>query len=125
MKPLAAVVGLALLYSGCGCTEIGCSSHLQVLSAVDGVEEAEAVFEGQTTLRCRVGMTTPHCSGVRKPSGGVTFTFMAEPEAMQTVRLYEASGALIRELRTTPMIRIEQPNGEDCEPSCKVASVTL
>lgn len=115
-----------MAFSGCGCTEIGCGSALEVtVQSPAGVEAVEVIVDGSPPVRCEVGVTSALCSSTRNADGSLLIVVGGEPARMLVVRLYGSGGVLIAEKPVTPTIDVLRPNGEDCPPTCTRGEVVL
>ena len=120
-----AAVALALLAAGCStaaepktCTEIGCTSGLTIKldAAPAGPIRVELLAGGENGARYVVD-----CPTVQGCAGGAWFPGFTGDYAV--VRATTSEGAFNWEVR--PTYSVVQPNGPDCPPTCRTATVTL
>ena len=98
------------------CTLIGCSDGLVV--RVDGAAD------GTTTIELRMPLRPPKvltCGGPAQCASGVLF----EHETPEHATIVVTSGGREQVMDAEPAYVTGRPNGPDCEPECRQATVTV
>ncbi|HEU0012273.1 MAG TPA: hypothetical protein VFQ45_01245 [Longimicrobium sp.] len=105
------------LLAGCGgiagvCTEIGCATGLTVRlgAAPAGGYRVEAIVAGQEQR-------------VHECAAGTTCEVLFEDFAPQQVTVRVTGGGAAREETFTPSYQVSYPNGPECGPECRNATV--
>jgi hypothetical protein len=122
LKLALLIILVGSLAPGCGtserleaCTLIGCDSELRVVLTAPPAEPYRVeVFEPSTPSR-RVA----ECN-----SGGVcSLRFVDYTPVQVTIEIITASDTLRRS--ATPSYAVSRPNGPQCDPECRAATVTV
>ena len=119
LLPLAFILAAPALLStlsGCiGCTDVGCDDGLIVRFSSPippgSTVTATSPFDGERSIEC-TGTTS--CEGV-------FFERFTPTQVSIVAELPEGSETL----NVSPTYRDFQPNGEDCEPTCRIAEVSF
>jgi hypothetical protein len=101
------------------CTEIGCDDGLRVQldgAPAGGIVRVELLPAGDTGPRYVV-----ECAATQGCANGAWFPGFTGDYAV--VRVTTSDGSVSREVR--PTYAVMQPNGPDCPPTCRTASVTV
>ena len=122
---LILVVVFATLAAGCGCNARGCSGALIVRALADSMPTHAQLVVGGEVLDCKSGSATNAPCEIREVDGAIEFTFENQSPAKATVRILDESGALLLTEDVEPEYRDYEPNGEGCDPVCKLATVEL
>ena len=121
LAPLAVglIGGCDLVTSNDGCTLIGCNSGLlvQLAGPVAGPYRIEVRTPGSTAVFVSECTTAAGCTGT---GGGFFPDFMPE---QVSVTVTTARGTVRQDVR--PTYTTSQPNGDECPPVCKQATVTV
>jgi hypothetical protein len=96
------------------CTKIGCSSGLAI--------EVNTSLQQAFTVNVRSGTQVIHTFRCEPGQPCRSFAENQTP-ATVTVTVESASGPVSKQF--TPEYRINRPNGPDCPPDCRQATVTL
>lgn len=117
---LAAAAALPACLAGQECTEIGCSPFGLTLQVVDASQRAISAFDATVTIdgvdyACGGSAGTLQCFGNTVGVNGA-------PASVRVV-VTEKDGARRFEETLEPEYEVSYPNGPECSPECRQATV--
>lgn len=105
--------------SGCGCTDVGCGSGLSVETGLD----AHRIVVSDGGKDVRTCTKDEACWGTSDDDEQTALFYFAPKQL--SVRIEDASGNVLAESTEQPQYDRYEPNGDDCPPTCKSATVMV